>query len=629
MKRLSLILLCCFLFAGCAITKNPEPKQPDPSSVSVHYFLLAQTAFQERNLDLAIDLFQKAAKADPSSLYIKERLFEAMNFKMFREPEYASEITRIGENIYLEKVYSIPILNIIAEAWRRQGNFERTNFFLNLSMDLNPDMRQITNFYLFQKNLFPPADDSLPLKALEQPWKDSQNVLFLAKIIAEKDLEHSIEILEKAYEIWSEENIFKQLLAAYDQAGKRDSIIETIQERLDTNKEVSESHIRFLISNYLTDHKWESILHNSEKILELKNPTLHEYLFIASVFQNEIETGIQAGEMLLRSEETTSEQLAFIQIELAKFYLHQDDYAAAVSILSNLDEYSRREFIYLYTRDFGPEAVQKTEMLLVFLGALLGDENHTKYYKAVLYSFLKEENKVIDAISEIESEFLKQNELNILTAKLLLENSDDYEQAIELVKINPDSVFSANEIVSIILYTIGKDSLSFEVIIKELKENPQPQASTFQRYSILAEEFDTYNNLKETLLKAIKLYPEDADLKNALGYIIAKNAVFADFDLAYELLQKAVEIQPDNEMIWDSLAWLYFVDGKPEEALDAMKIPLLNEIKQSEIAYHLGAIYWQLGMIDSAKLYLEITINLNNDDQSVYEAQKLLEIIGD
>ena len=126
------------------------------------------------------------------------------------------------------------------------------------------------------------------------------------------------------------------------------------------------------------------------------------------------------------------------------------------------------------------------------------------------------------------------------------------------------------------------------------------------------------------LKKGIAEFPENADLMNALGYMIAKYELSDNYELAYDLLKKAVTIAPESEMIWDSLAWLYFKDGKLEDALNAMNVPLSKEIKNSEIAYHLGAIYLELGNKKNATKYLELAVQINDDEDSVDRSKLLL-----
>ncbi len=96
------------------------------------------------------------------------------------------------------------------------------------------------------------------------------------------------------------------------------------------------------------------------------------------------------------------------------------------------------------------------------------------------------------------------------------------------------------------------------------------------------------------------------------------------YSYAETLLIKALDIDPENEMIWDSLAWLYFKMGETKKAMKAMKIPLTKKIENSEIAYHLGEIFLKLDKKEQAKKYLKQAIELANDDDAVEISRKIL-----
>jgi len=244
-----------------------------------------------------------------------------------------------------------------------------------------------------------------------------------------------------------------------------------------------------------------------------------------------------------------------------------------------------------------------------------------------MYTAAERNEEATREILNIDPKSLIEREMNLTAASLLLQNSDNYQKGIELIELAPDSIYTAHEIVSSILFGIGKDSLSYQVLKREISENPKPHVASYLRYSILADKLDSPPNMLEILQKGIEDYPENVDLMNALGYMIAKHEIKDEYELAYRLLEEAVQMRLESEMIWDSLAWLYFVDGKPEKALAAMKIPLSKPIENSEIAYHLGAIYLELGDLEEAKYYLELTIEIDDDENSVLMAEKLLEKI--
>ena len=128
-----------------------------------------------------------------------------------------------------------------------------------------------------------------------------------------------------------------------------------------------------------------------------------------------------------------------------------------------------------------------------------------------------------------------------------------------------------------------------------------------------------------TLERGVQFFPENADLLNWLGYSLTEHDI--RLEEAKKMLEKAVELAPDNIYIWDSLGWVYYKLGLYEDALDAMLIVLNAEVDDSVICYHLGMIYLKNGMTDKAKEFLQRSIDENNNEEATCKAQKELDLL--
>lgn len=69
---------------------------------------------------------------------------------------------------------------------------------------------------------------------------------------------------------------------------------------------------------------------------------------------------------------------------------------------------------------------------------------------------------------------------------------------------------------------------------------------------------------------ALQKMPEDAGLMNAAGWFIYEQKAAEYFDWGIEITSKAVELEPKDAGIWDTLAWLYHSNGQYQKAVDAM-----------------------------------------------------------
>ncbi|MDB5512238.1 MAG: hypothetical protein JWR08_1721 [Enterovirga sp.] len=106
------------------------------------------------------------------------------------------------------------------------------------------------------------------------------------------------------------------------------------------------------------------------------------------------------------------------------------------------------------------------------------------------------------------------------------------------------------------------------------------------------------------LKKALELVPDSQPLGksqvlNYLGYSWVDQAI--NLDEAFKLLRRAVELNPRDGMIIDSLGWAYFRFGRYEEAV--RELEKAAELKSGDpvINDHLGDAYWRVGRRLEAK----------------------------
>ena len=91
--------------------------------------------------------------------------------------------------------------------------------------------------------------------------------------------------------------------------------------------------------------------------------------------------------------------------------------------------------------------------------------------------------------------------------------------------------------------------------------------------------------------------PDDADTLNALGYSLADRT--ERFTEALSYIERALALEPEEAAVLDSMGWVQFRLGKPEEALDYLR-KALTLMPDGEIAAHLGEVLWSLDRRDEA-----------------------------
>lgn len=134
----------------------------------------------------------------------------------------------------------------------------------------------------------------------------------------------------------------------------------------------------------------------------------------------------------------------------------------------------------------------------------------------------------------------------------------------------------------------------------------------------LATELDAAGRRDEGLDIALKLLdkdPEDPIALNFVGYVWADRGM--NLDKAYSMIKDAYESKPDDPYILDSMAWVLYKMGRPQEALVYMEKALKNLSDDATVNEHMGDILKALGRTDQAlDYYLKssiLTRTPNND----------------
>jgi|TARA_R110002126_G_scaffold285701_14_gene436587 tetratricopeptide (TPR) repeat protein len=94
-------------------------------------------------------------------------------------------------------------------------------------------------------------------------------------------------------------------------------------------------------------------------------------------------------------------------------------------------------------------------------------------------------------------------------------------------------------------------------------------------------------------LKALELNPDQPAVLNYLGYS------WIDQDMHLEealgMIEKAVDAQPQDGYIVDSLGWAFYKLGRIEEAVRTLERAVLLRPNDPELNDHLGDAYWKVG----------------------------------
>lgn len=107
------------------------------------------------------------------------------------------------------------------------------------------------------------------------------------------------------------------------------------------------------------------------------------------------------------------------------------------------------------------------------------------------------------------------------------------------------------------------------------------------------EKLGEWDKAEKDLKQALVFAPNEPMLLNYLGYswvLKGKN-----LQEAQEILQKAVDIAPDEGAIRDSLGWAMMANDQYADAVKQLELAAQTIPQDPELNYHLGVAYWKTG----------------------------------
>ena len=630
LKKWKFVFLIVLLPFGCSHNVHygkieHVDEHPPNLALSDNYLSLAQAALEEKDFETAVFLLKKADEAYPDNIYVKEELFSVLNLLGFFNPDYRKELISLGEKFYAENRYSEQILMDIAQNYFLLKNIKQAGKFFRLAVQTKPTIENLTALYLFEKETNPPPDSTLLTRAENLPWNDENenDVISLAELFESINPEKAEQILLKAYEKWDDEKTLRSLIAVYEKRNKGEEITKLIQERLDNHKSVSSRLKKYLIAHYYLQDKYDEIIKNSKICLEIGTIDILKYLFFSAVIKENYELADKIGSMMENSEDIPDELKSSFHAFFGEVCYFQNKPEKALENFLKTDDIHILLGIFKDLALYPQKNEKQLETLLFSFLRQNPNPDFANFLCGYTFALLENWENAEKLLKKVSIDFIKENNLYFTAAMTYLLHPENIPEAEAVLNLREENNPTANEFIGFYYYENNNDSLAFQFFEKEISSNPKPAPRVFIFASLILEKNKKIEKMLSILDKAAELYPKDAEILNTYGYSIAKYEISDKYLLAEKLLKNALKLRPQDAMIWDSLAWLYYRMKKYEDAIRAMEIPL-KEIKYSEIAYHIGEIYLKLNQKELSKKYLQLAVELSTDDESVQLAERTL-----
>ncbi len=143
----------------------------------------------------------------------------------------------------------------------------------------------------------------------------------------------------------------------------------------------------------------------------------------------------------------------------------------------------------------------------------------------------------------------------------------------------------------------------------DIQDNPTP---LFHR-GICLVEMDRWEDAVGDFKKVLAINPEHSDALNYLGYTWVDRG--ENLDEAFDMIRKALALEPESGAITDSLGWAHYKLGQYSEARVHLENAVALSPDSATIIDHLGDVYWKLGRFLEAGYQWERALDFNPTDK--------------
>jgi Flp pilus assembly protein TadD len=238
----------------------------------------------------------------------------------------------------------------------------------------------------------------------------------------------------------------------------------------------------------------------------------------------------------------------------------------------NLEEAQRR-FAVLGKKG---EAGETAQLYLADIASLRGDE------EAALAGYQQLVDSSVGLTARTRAAGLLMERGRRTDALQLL---DDY------VTDHPENSFELTLTKTQLLSEHGETDSSLALLAAVLERYPKHPALEYQR-AVLLERDGKVREAVALLERLVAERPADPTLLNALGYTLADHGMRLAH--AETVIQRALDITPDNPAVIDSMGWVRFKRGDARGAAQILSRAYALA-RDSEIAAHWGEALWKIG----------------------------------
>lgn len=300
---------------------------------------------------------------------------------------------------------------------------------------------------------------------------------------------------------------------------------------------------------------------------------------------------------------------------LSRYYLDGSNYDLAIEQLKNVESFEKDNLsirvqiaLILIEQKKYQEAIPELENILEQAPEL----DKIRFYLAAVHEEMGHSNEAIAnyQLVPVASSFFVDSTVH--AAHLLKENGNA-EEAVEYVR---DCIARRDDAPQLYAYyaTLLDGRKQYQEAIKMLSVAVTKFPKNTQLRFYLGSMYDRVGNLDATIAemkKVLTIDEQHVQAMNFLAYTYAENG--RELKDAEELARKALQKDPNDGYILDTMGWVMFKQGRMEDAIKFLEAAYRNKSSESIIAEHLGDAYLRYELWQKARRMYNRAAELETD----------------
>ena len=316
-----------------------------------------------------------------------------------------------------------------------------------------------------------------------------------------------------------------------------------------------------------------------------------------------------------------------LRLALARLLVDMKEYEQARIEFEKLHQMAPNDPGLLYTLGLLALESQRFDAAEKYLTKLLksgqrNDEAH--YYLGRISQSRGDYKKAIEWYGQVKSGTYRFDAQ--LRQVSLIAKQGDADKALSILKKMTENSPTKPALVRIylmqgdILEQQGKPQQAIEVYNEALQMVPGNIDLLYAR-GLTGESIGNVKLLEDDMHAILKTEPDNAAALNALGFTLADQTDRVEEAFGY--LQRAIQLNPDDPAIIDSLGWVNYRLGNYDKAIRLLK-KALSQVEDGEIAAHLGEVLWVSGKQQEAMDIWQRALKKSPGDKNILNTMKRL-----